>query len=170
MRTVTPQESLKLLNENNAVLVDVRESYERKSEYIEQSIHIPLNELNTDSILHKNVPIILYCKSGTRSAQACSKLNSENNSAEIYSMEKGIEGWKNAGLQTTKTTETIPLDRQVQITTGLITFFGTMLGLCFSTTFFILPGFIGAGLVFAGLSGSCGMARILSKMPWNANE
>lgn len=57
--------------------------------------------------------------------------------------------------------------RQVQIAAGLLILCGVVLGYSVSGGFFLLSGFVGAGLLFAGVTGFCGMARLLRVMPWN---
>jgi hypothetical protein len=59
------------------------------------------------------------------------------------------------------------INRQVQITAGLLILTGVVLGFLVSPVWFGLSGFVGAGLTFAGLSGTCAMARVLMAMPWN---
>jgi hypothetical protein len=89
-------------------------------------------------------------------------------SLDVASLEGGIVAWSQAGFNVKKSGSTIlPLDRQTQITAGFIGFSGTILGALIHPAFYILPGFIGAGLMFAGLTGWCGMAKLLAKMPWN---
>ena len=57
--------------------------------------------------------------------------------------------------------------RQVQIVAGSLVLLGVVLGTTVSPLFLLLSGFVGAGLVFAGLSGWCGMAQLLALAPWN---
>ncbi len=57
--------------------------------------------------------------------------------------------------------------QQVQIVAGSLVLLGVVLGYLLNPAFFLLSGFVGAGLLFAGLSGWCGMALLLAKMPWN---
>lgn len=61
----------------------------------------------------------------------------------------------------------LPLMRQVQIAAGALILLGVVLGYAVNSGFFLLSGFVGAGLTFAGLTGFCGMARLLAVMPWN---
>ena len=100
--------------------------------------------------------------------EACTKLLATHPALDITSLEGGIIAWSQAGFTIKKSGSTIlPLDRQTQIAAGFIAFSGTVLGEFINPAFYILPGFIGAGLMFAGLTGWCGMARLLAKMPWN---
>ncbi|WP_312760251.1 rhodanese family protein, partial [Pulveribacter sp.] len=82
--------------------------------------------------------------------------------------EGGLDGWKRAGLPVLRdTSQPLELQRQVQIAAGSLVALGTALGAGVSPWFLLLPGFVGCGLVFAGVSGFCGMARLLVRMPWN---
>ena len=60
--------------------------------------------------------------------------------------------------------------RQVQITAGSLVVISVVLGLAVQTAFLGLAAFVGAGLVFAGSTGWCGMARLLAIMPWNRQQ
>jgi hypothetical protein len=55
----------------------------------------------------------------------------------------------------------------VQITAGSLVLIGVILGFAVSPWFFALSAFVGAGLTFAGISGTCAMASLLTVMPWN---
>lgn len=83
-------------------------------------------------------------------------------------MAGGLEAWKAAGLET-RVDRSAPIDvmRQTQITIGTIVLAGVLLGTLISPWFLILSGFMGAGLVFAGSTGWCGMAMLMARMPWN---
>ncbi|HUH87492.1 MAG TPA: rhodanese family protein, partial [Pusillimonas sp.] len=85
-----------------------------------------------------------------------------------YVLEGGLDAWKKAGLPVVvDTSQPLELQRQVQIAAGSMIVLGTVLGATVSPWFYLLAGFVGAGLVFAGVSGFCGLARVLMKMPWN---
>jgi fatty acid desaturase len=76
--------------------------------------------------------------------------------------------WIDAGLPTERAQSTVlPLMRQVQITVGLISAAGAALALAVNPLFAIIPLVMGCGLLFAGLTGMCGLALLLAKMPWN---
>ena len=88
--------------------------------------------------------------------------------AETYVLEGGIEAWKKAGLPTAvDRSQPIEINRQVQIAAGSLVLAGVVLGALVSPGFYLLSGFVGAGLTFAGISGFCGMARLFALMPWN---
>jgi len=60
--------------------------------------------------------------------------------------------------------------RQVQIVVGSLSAVGAILALAVNTWFAILPLLLGCGLIFAGISGTCGMALLLARMPWNRGQ
>jgi hypothetical protein len=83
-------------------------------------------------------------------------------------LDGGIEAWKKAGLPVAANAKApLPMNRQVQITAGLIVLTGTLTGALLHPAGYAVAGFVGAGLIFAGLSGWCGMANVLALMPWN---
>jgi rhodanese-related sulfurtransferase len=83
-------------------------------------------------------------------------------------LEGGLEAWKKAGLPTlVDVNRPIEVMRQVQIAAGSLVLLGVLLAATTSSWFLLLAGLVGAGLVFAGLSGWCGMALLLARAPWN---
>jgi rhodanese-related sulfurtransferase len=87
---------------------------------------------------------------------------------EIFQIDGGLEAWHNAGLPTViDRRQPIELQRQVQIVAGGLVLLGIVMGLSVSPWFLAVSLFVGAGLMFAGISGYCGMARLLQRAPWN---
>ena len=167
-KSITPQELRKRLQKKEVVLIDVREPFEHKAEYIENAISIPLQQVGSDALVGTSKPIVLHCNSGLRSDNACRKLLAENPQLDIYVLTGGIKGWKAAGFEVRQSSShVLPLDRQVQITVGSFITLGMLLGTFVNHWFYVIPTFFGLGLCFAGLTGWCGMALLLSKMPWN---
>lgn len=168
MKTITASELKKKLDKDEVLLIDVREPAEYRSECIDGACLIPLSEISIEKLPSTKRPIVIHCRSGKRSADACAKLLKVNPSLDVASLDGGIIAWGQSGFNVKRSGSNIlPLDRQTQITTGFIAFSGTILGAFINPGFYILPGFIGAGLMFAGLTGWCGMAKLLAKMPWN---
>ncbi len=159
----------KWLENNEAVLIDVREPAEHEAEKISGSNLLPLANVGKALLpQYKNKKLVLHCRSGKRSFNACQKLISEDPNLEIYNLEGGISAWSTEGCETQVSGKFfLPLDRQVQLTIGLGVLIGTILGYLVSPAFLLLSGFFGAGLTFAGLSGYCGLAILMAKMPWN---
>lgn len=159
----------KWLENNEAIVVDVREPAEHEAEKISGSNLLPLAKVCKSSLpKYENKKLVLHCRSGKRSASACQKLFDEDSNLEIYNLEGGISAWSAQGCEIeTSGKFFLPLDRQVQLTIGLGVFVGSILGYLVSPSFFLLCGFFGSGLIFAGLSGYCGLAILMAKMPWN---
>lgn len=157
------------IDRGEAVVVDVREPAEHAAENITGVTLLPLNRVNKDALPEMNgKKLVIHCRSGKRSTNACEKLLVEDPSLEIYNLEGGISAWTQAGFNVQSSGKFfLPLDRQVQLTIGLGVLIGSVLAYFINPLFFLLTGFFGAGLTFAGLSGFCGLAMIMAKMPWN---
>lgn len=164
---VTPEELDRWLAGGDAVLVDVRENFEHAAEHIEGAEHVPLATLEPETLKHRHqaTRVVFQCRTGGRSAKAAGRFDGDPS----YHLAGGIEAWKDSGRLTVKAPGGPPIDvmRQVQITAGSLILIGVVLSVLVSTWFVALSAFVGAGLIFAGASGWCGMAKLLSAMPWN---
>lgn len=156
------------LDGGKAVLVDVREAGEYASEHIPGSRHLALSQLNPAEIPRdSDKHLVLQCQSGNRSARAAQQLF-EAGFEEVTHLQGGLPSWKAAGYPTVvDRSAPISMFRQVQIAAGSLVFIGTVLGAFVSPWFLILSGFVGAGLVFAGVTNTCAMAMLLAKLPYN---
>lgn len=153
----------------DCVLVDVREPFEHAAERIEHAVSIPLSTLDPNALRERfpDKQLVFHCAGGKRSAQACERF-SEVSGQPTCHLAGGIEAWKQALMPTLKPAKaSLPVMRQVQIVAGAMVLLGVVLGLAVSVWFLALSGFVGAGLMFAGTTGWCGMAKLLAKMPWN---
>jgi rhodanese-related sulfurtransferase len=169
LATLSPLEAKRLLDQG-AVLVDIREADEHARENIPGARLMPLSQLDqADLGLPEGQRVIFHCRSGARTQGNAAHLAAKvGGTGEAYIVEGGIDAWKRAGLpMAVDRRQPLDLQRQVQIGAGSMAFLGTMLGLLVSQWFFIIPAFVGAGLTMAGVTGFCGMARILKKAPWN---
>jgi len=166
---VTPEMLAKWLAEDSAVLVDVREDFEHKAEHIEGSESAPMSTFDANAVRarHGDERVVFHCRTGGRSRDAAGRYCAGGESA--YHLAGGIEGWKKAGQPVVRApgAPRIPVMRQVQIVAGSLVVIGVALGVLVSSWFLALSAFVGCGLVFAGISGWCGMARMLAAMPWN---
>ena len=107
-------------------------------------------------------------RSGARTKGNAPKLAAAAGKCETYILDGGIDAWKKAGLPVAlDRKQPIEIMRQVQIAAGSLVLIGVLLGVFVAPGFYILSGFVGAGLLFAGVTGFCGMANILALMPWN---
>lgn len=156
------------LNQENSGLffIDVRSPIEFENEHIDSALNIPLNELESRiGEVPRQGKIVLVCRSGMRAERAAYTLMGQGLKPVV--LEGGLLAWRKSGLPVLKGKQMLPIERQIQLIVGIGVLSGIALGLILSPYFFILPAFFGAGLTFAGLSGTCGLAIILQKAPWN---
>ena len=163
---VDAQEAQRLINEG-ALLVDIREPDEHARERIPNARLLPLSRLSTPLDRREAQHVIFHCRSGGRTDAAAERLAAAAG-GEAYILRGGLEAWKAAGLPVSKDhRRPVEMMRQVQIAAGSLVLLGVGLGAFLHPGFYALSGFVGAGLVFAGTTGTCGMARILALAPWN---
>lgn len=147
-------------------VIDVREPVELLGGHIAGSRNLPMAHLAREPL--PAGPLVLVCHSGNRSASAREQLLRRDPSRVISDLEGGLEAWQQAGLPLlARPGAPLPLMRQVQIAAGSLVLLGVILSLTIAPAWIGLCAFVGAGLVLAGLSGFCGMARLLALMPWN---
>ncbi len=170
IQNISPAEARTLLAQG-AALIDIRERDEYARENIPEAHLLSLSAIEHGDRLGPFEPydtVIFYCQSGTRSSQNAQKLAEAVAPAKVLLLEGGLNAWKKEGQEIlADKTQPLPLMRQVQIAAGTLVLAGVVLGYGVNSAFFLLCGFVGAGLLFAGISGFCGMARLLAVMPWN---
>lgn len=167
--TISPADAKQLLSQG-AILVDIREADEHARERIPGARHLPLSKLDEAEVaVHEGRPVIFHCRSGARTLANAGRLGERAGEAcEAYVIEGGLDAWRKAGLPVvTDRRQPLELQRQVQIGVGGMALLGTVLGALVSPWFYIVPGFVGAGLLTAGVTGFCGMAHLLVHAPWN---
>lgn len=163
--TINPRAAKQLIDQG-AVLVDIRELDEHRRERVPGARHEALSRLSAIDAGGAQA-IIFHCRSGART-QANAQRLAEAASCDAYILEGGIEAWRKAGLPVASDrSQPIEIMRQVQITAGSLVVLGAVLAVTVAPAFIALSAFVGAGLVFAGVSGWCGMAKLLAWMPWN---
>lgn len=168
LHKLSPDEVRERIDAGRAVLVDIREADEFARSHIRGAQSQPLStwekaHLNIDP----HADVIFTCRSGMRTAGACDRLTTRVN-GDAFVLDGGLDAWTKAGLPI-ETNADAPMEimRQVQIAAGSLVLTGVILGFLVSPAWFALAGFVGAGLIFAGVSGFCGMARLLMLAPWN---
>lgn len=165
--SLSPSQAFEKL-QKGAVIIDIRSPFEFAGKHIPEARSLPLDQLRAEQ-LPENQVVIFNCFRGTRTRKNAHLLRQyASRCAEAYQLDGGLQAWEKAGLQV----QTVPgqgLDimRQVQIAAGSLVVLGVLGGFLLSPVLYLLSGFVGAGLVFAGITGSCGMAKILTAMPWN---
>ena len=154
-----------------ADLLDVRTPPEHAAAHIAGVRLVPLDQLDPVAFLRErgasDRPLYVICQSGARAARAVEKFKRAGFDGCVL-VEGGTQAWMDAGLPVERgQSNVIPLMRQVQIVVGVLSAAGAALGVWVNPLFAIIPLFTGCGLLFAGLTGTCGLAMLLARMPWN---
>lgn len=168
MRKIDATELNKRLSDRDTdeVLIDVREPFEHKGSRIPNAENIPLGTVHAAAEKLKGIgTVYVHCASGNRSTEACQILSELR--VNVVNVEGGIKAWSEAGFQVVGGKKTIPIMRQVMIVAGILVLIGVALGTWMSPWWYALSAFVGAGLLFAGITGICSMTYILKYMPWN---
>jgi rhodanese-related sulfurtransferase len=131
---------------------------------------VPLDRLDPQAVQAgrkgpASEPLYVICRSGSRASQACKQL--EVAGLNVVNVEGGTSAWDAAGLPVVRGQKTISLERQVRIAAGFLVLVGAVLALTVHPYFVGLAAFVGAGLMFAGITDTCGMGMLLARMPWN---
>jgi rhodanese-related sulfurtransferase len=160
---ITPKEAKRLVDAG-ATLIDIRAPDEHARESIPGARNLPLGQGQPRDLVG---PLVFHCRSGMRTSANAAKL-AESVDCEAYLLDGGIDAWRRAGLPV-KRDASRPIDivRQVQIAAGSLVALGVALGFVWSPVFFLVAAFVGCGLIFAGVTGWCGMAKFIELAPWN---
>jgi rhodanese-related sulfurtransferase len=171
MTTLTaldPKTVAERLKDRSLTLVDIREADEFAREHIDGAVSLPLSKLESAHVkLEPGKDVVFQCRSGMRTNANCARLSAFAG-GPAFVLEGGLEAWKKAGLAIrADASAPLEINRQVQITAGMLILTGVVLAQAVHPAFIGLSAFVGAGLTFAGISGWCGMAKLLAVMPWN---
>ncbi len=152
-------------------LIDVRTPVEYREVHVEFARNVPLNKLDPAALMQGRKdavgePVYFVCHSGSRGQEACEKFLKAG-FANAVNVEGGTTACVAAGLPVVRGKKAVSLERQVRIAAGSLVLLGVLLGWFVHPAFLGLAAFVGAGLVFAGVTGACGMALLLARMPWN---
>ncbi len=149
-----------------AVLLDVRSPIEFETEQIPNSRNLPLDELNSrfDEV-PRTGQLVVICRSGKRAERGAYILLGRGFQPTV--LEGGLLAWRKAGLPVKEGKKMLSIERQIQLIVGTGVLAGAILGTFVDRWFLLIPAFFGAGLTFAGLTGTCGLAILLSKASWN---
>lgn len=173
--TITPGKLAELSREGKQItLIDVRTPVEFREVHVEFARNLPLDELDPVKVRQLSIdapgaPIYLVCQGGNRSKRACEKLM-QAGLVNVFNVEGGTTACVASGLPVVRDQKAISLERQVRIAAGSLVLIGVLLGWYVHYGFLGLSAFVGAGLVFAGITNTCGMGMLLAKMPWNKCE
>lgn len=169
---ISAGEAAKLIADGAAgSVIDVRTGIEFDGEQIVGSRLIPLDQLESraDEVRATPAPRLLLCRMGQRAEMARQTLDRLHIKG-LRVIQGGIEGYRQAGGATKQGAAVMSLERQVRVAAGSLVLLGVALGTWVHPGFLGLAAFVGAGLVFAGLSDWCGMGLLLAKAPWNRSQ
>lgn len=169
MDEISVKEFEKIISEGggNVVFIDVRTPGEYRACHIKGLKNIPIDLLaNHIEDLKKYDTVYVSCGSGMRSQKGCEALKASG-LRNIVNVAGGLAEWQKSGYPVERGKGVISIMRQVQIIAGGLVLLSAFLAYFWDFNFILLAGFVGAGLLFAGLSGTCAMAVLLQRMPWN---
>lgn len=151
-------------------LIDVRTPVEFEEVHVGFARNVPLDRLDAKALkadsAGQSKPLYVICRSGSRAAKACDAIAAEGH-REVVNVEGGTSAWEAAGLPVVRGRKSMSLERQVRIAAGSIVFVGSALAFFVHPWLIAIPAFVGAGLVFAGVTDTCGMGMMIARMPWN---
>ncbi|WP_425501970.1 rhodanese-like domain-containing protein [Phragmitibacter flavus] len=171
MDQVSPQVLAARLNDGSRqpLLLDVRTPIEHQEVHLPQARLRPLDELDAAQLAKQegqDCEVVVICRSGGRASKAAEKLAAAGMS-KVSVLDGGMQAWTGAGLPANRGQKMMSLERQVRIAAGSMVVIGVALGTLVHPGFYGLSAFVGAGLVFAGVTDWCGMGLLLAKAPWN---
>lgn len=169
--TISPKQLHDAVQAGQAVeLIDVRTPVEFREVHVGFARNVPLDQFDAAQVAAgrngSTQPLYVICRSGSRGKQACDKLASAGYT-NVINVEGGTQAWDQAGLPVVRGQQAMSLERQVRIAAGSLVLIGSALGAFVSPYWIGLAAFVGAGLVFAGITDTCGMGMLLARMPWN---
>lgn len=171
MQTISPKALSDLLAAGDVELIDVRTPAEFREVHIRESRNVPLDAVDPKTLMASRHgdgqrPIYVTCKSGMRGGKACQKFH-DAGFTNVVNLDGGVQAWEAAQLPVVRGKKTMSLERQVRIAAGFLVLLGSLLGFFVHPYFIGISAFVGAGLMFAGITDSCAMGMMLAKMPWN---
>jgi len=170
LRSVSAQQLAVLADSGKLHILDVRTPGEFASLRIAGSLNVPFERLDPPALLTRfgaDTPLYCLCQTGTRSQLAADRLRGAGFTNVVH-VDGGTNAWTSAGLPLVHGERSVmSLERQVRIAAGLLSVLGVILGALIHPAGYGLSALIGAGLVFAGVTNSCGMSVVLARLPWN---
>ena len=150
-------------------LIDVRTPVEYREVHVAFARNVPLDRLDPASLLRgrrPGEPLYVICKSGGRARQACERLLAAG-CDDVVNVEGGTQACVEAGLPVVRGKKAVSLERQVRIAAGLLIVLGAVLAWVVHPVWAGLSAFVGAGLMYSGITDSCAMGLAMARMPWN---
>lgn len=167
--TISPRELFDLIQQGQTVeLIDVRTPAEYGEVHVGCARNVPLDRLDPKAIqqAHGDAPVYVICRSGSRGQMGCQKLLAAG-LTNVVNVAGGTQAWDQAGLPVVRGKKVMSLERQVRIAAGALVLTGAVLGHLVHPYWIGLSAFVGAGLMFAGITDTCAMGMLIARMPWN---
>jgi len=171
LASISVKRLAELAQQGTVEVIDVRTPVEFREVHADCAKNVPLDSLDPKQVVDArngsgDQPLYVICRSGNRSTKACQKFIDAGYS-NVVNVEGGTNAWDEAGLPVVRGKKAMSLERQVRIAAGFLVLLGSLLGFFVNPYFLAISAFVGAGLMFAGITDTCGMAMLLAKMPWN---
>jgi rhodanese-related sulfurtransferase len=172
-KTITVERLVELEGQGPVDVIDVRTPVEYREVRAVNARNVPLDSLDPHAVMKQRNgaagdPLYVMCRSGTRGAKACQKFV-DAGYANVVNIDGGVGAWEEAEHPVVRGKKMVSLERQVRMAAGFLVLLGAVLSF-FSPYWIGLSGFVGAGLIFAGITDTCGMGMLIAKMPWNQIE
>ena len=168
MKNLSVTESFKQRQAKQTIcFIDVRTPAEYGSAHAENALNHPMESLDLNHLpFSQSEEVHVICQSGGRSMKVCQQLEAAGFD-NVVNVEGGTSAWLDANLPAVRGKKAMSLERQVRIAAGSLVVIGAALGQFVDPAWFGLSAFVGAGLVFAGVTDTCGMGMLIARMPWN---
>lgn len=170
--TISPRDLAELRETGTELeVIDVRTPVEFREVHLDVARNVPLDQLDPSAVMRarsgsQDEPLYVVCRSGSRGEKACDSFR-QAGFTNVVNIEGGTMACEQAGLPVVRGKKAISLERQVRIVAGFLVVLGAVLSWSVHPGFIGLSAFIGAGLMFAGITDTCGMGMMLARMPWN---
>ncbi len=166
---ISPQKLQAKLEQGKVKILDVRTPLEFDEIHIAGSELMPLDRLDAERLKNDGIERVIVCRSGGRATKAQQQLQSAG--CKLFEvLDGGVGAWEQAGLPVVRGKAAMSLERQVRIAAGFLVLTGVVLGTWINSAFYGLSAFVGAGLIFAGITDWCGMGLLLARAPWNQRK
>jgi rhodanese-related sulfurtransferase len=172
LTTMSPQALSKLIEDSPGIeLIDVRTPVEFQEVHVKGARNVPLDRLKPGEVQSERngtaeEPLYLICQSGNRADLACRQFLAAGYT-QVVNIAGGTQACAEAGLEVVRGKKAVSLERQVRIAAGALVLLGVVLGSFVHPYFIGLSAFVGAGLMFAGITDTCAMGMLIARMPWN---
>lgn len=171
MKTISVGQLHQISKEGTVCILDVRTPAEFRGVHITGARLEPLDSFDPVQIAarYEQRPLYLVCHAGSRSQKAAGLLE-QAGITDVISVDGGTRAWEAEGFPVTRGRGVISIDRQVRIAAGGMVLLGVVISLFLHPGGIYLSGLVGAGLMFAGITDTCGLALVLARMPWNRGQ